>query len=180
MNLKKTLLFLLKSVENLTEKEVQNRLLIILESYEMQNRYGQADKLIAFSNSIYTPTSRQNQEKESAIKQKKLNKKCQKQRIVDGLKDYIKEFKSMGTSNAVIAKLLSKHYIPNHLRARKKQYIDEKTIERYCHRNFIKTIKKPKSQSDLKETKNPVSISVQRNIDGSIIISDVLKEYYKI
>jgi len=75
MKLKRTLLLFLKSLENLTEKEVQASFLKILESYEMQNRYKKIDKLIAFSNSIYSPTSKENQEIESSIKQRELNKR---------------------------------------------------------------------------------------------------------
>ena len=182
MKLKRTLLLFLKSLENLTEKEVQASFLKILESYEMQNRYKKIDKLIAFSNSIYSPTSKENQEIESSIKQRELNKRYPKQRIVDGLKDHIREFKSKGTSNAIIAKLLSNHHIPNHLRAQKKQYLDEKTIERYCHRNGIQTIKKPKlySDEDEKVAENLVSIPVKHTQTDSIIITDYLKEYYQI
>ena len=59
MKLKKSLFTLANRLKKMSEKEVQDEISKLINSYELKMRYGAANKLEAFTKSVYTPTTNQ-------------------------------------------------------------------------------------------------------------------------
>ena len=137
MKLKKTLFTLANRLKTMTEKEVQEEILKLIESYELKIRYGATDQLIAFSNSIYTPTTKPDQLKEFELWEKKKMKKSEIFRTIRPLKNDIVMMRKEGTSHENIAKELSNTKVPNEKRKKRgknknKPYFNKTYIIRFC------------------------------------------------
>lgn len=126
MKIKKAILLFSGRVEEMTEMQAQEELGRLLESYELQLRYGAKDKLIAFSNSIYTPTIKKNEEKEKDIAEQKKKNKHIKYRTTCRYENDIKMMREQGSSYENIAKLLNREKV------HKKNYYNKTYIFRFC------------------------------------------------
>jgi hypothetical protein len=126
MKIKKAIEVLYNRILDKNEAESQEEIMIILKSFELQIKYGCDNKLTAFSNSIYTPTLKQNEPKEAALKEQKKKLKFKKYRTALRHEDLIKKMRKDGSSYPQIASYLNQYIVHKH------NYFNRKYIERFC------------------------------------------------
>lgn len=131
MNVKKSISILSERILSKTEAEAKEELLIVLNSFEMQIRYGALDKTTAFANSIYTPTTKKNEEKEISIEEQKKRVRSAKYRTFLKHEDSIIEMRDNRVTLDGIAKYL------NSFKVHKRKYFTESTMCRYCQHRGI-------------------------------------------
>lgn len=131
MKIKKAIQVLYERINSMNEAQVQEEILVILDSYELQIRYGCNSQLIAFSNSIYTPTCRKNELKELQIKEQEKRMKFKKYRAAIKHEDIIKKMRANNSSYQSIADYLNRYVVHKH------KFFNRKYIERFCKKNQI-------------------------------------------
>ena len=131
MKIKKAIEVLFNRISDKTELEAQEEIMIILNSFELQIKYGCDNKLTAISNSIYTPTLNQNEQKEAALKEQRKKLKFKKYRTVLVQKELIKTMRNNGSSYSKIASYLNQYIV------HKRNYFNRKYIERFCKNKNI-------------------------------------------
>ena len=131
MKIKKAVMNLHNQTTGLSEVEAQNMITNLLESYELQLRYGCLDKLTAFSNSIFTPTTKINELKEAVLKEQRKKLKFPKYRTALVLEDKIVQMRKQGSSYPHIAVYLNQYIV------HKRKYFNRKYIERFCKNKNI-------------------------------------------
>lgn len=131
MKIKKAISTLQNQTTNMSESEAQSMITKLLESYELQLRYGCQDKLTAFSNSIFTPTNKIDKYKEATIQEQKKKLKHKKYRTALVNIELITKKRKEGSSYQRIATYLNKYIV------HKRQYFNKKYIERFCKNKNI-------------------------------------------
>jgi hypothetical protein len=126
MKIKKAIEVLFNRISDKTELEAQEEIMIILNSFELQIKYGCSDKLTALSNSIYTPTLRQNELKEASIKEQRKKLKFKKYRTALVQEVLIKKMHDDGSSYLQIATYLNQYIV------HKRKYFNKMYIYRFC------------------------------------------------
>jgi len=136
MKLKKTLFTLANRLKKMTEKEVQIEIEKLIYSYELKIRYGAQDKLIAFTNSIYTPTFKLTTDKEFDLQERSKLLKSKKRRTAKANINVIIMMLQEGSSYPEIAQKLSRFHVPNDKRSSRKKrlkpYFNTMFISRFC------------------------------------------------
>ncbi|WP_428739842.1 hypothetical protein [Sulfurimonas sp.] len=135
MKIKKAIVALHERILSMTEAQAQEEIQIILNSFELQIRYGCSSKLTAFSNSIYTPTTKKNEQKEAELKEQKKKLTYAKYRTALRHEELIKNKRKEGSSYQQIADFLNQ-YVVHH-----KKYFNKKYIERFCKDRSISSKK---------------------------------------
>jgi len=126
MKIKKSISKLYERISQMTEAEAQREITKILTSYELQIRYGSPSKLTAFSDSIHTPTTKKNIQKEEEIE---LQNQLFRSKIFSKAYRYfdeIKERRSRCVSYQNIANWL------NSKKVHKAKFFSGKSIERFA------------------------------------------------
>ena len=100
--------------------------MILLNSFELQIKYGCDSKLTALSNSIYTPTFKQNEQKEAALKEQKKKLKYKKYRTALRHENSINQMRKDGSSYQQIASYLNQYIV------HKRNYFNKMYIHRFC------------------------------------------------
>ena len=131
MKIKKAIEILYNRISDKNEREVQEEIMILLNSFELQIRYGCDSKLIAFSNSIYTPSLKQNELKEAAQKEQKKRVKFKKYRTALRNKNIINQMRKEGSSYQQIASYLNQYIV------HKRSYFNKMYIHRFCKNKNI-------------------------------------------
>lgn len=126
MKIKKAIEVLYNRILDKNEAESQEEIMIILKSFELQIKYGCNNKLTAFSNSIYTPTLKQNELKEATLKEQKKKLKFPKYRAAHRHEHIINQMRKDGSSYQQIASYLNQYIV------HKRNYFNRKFIERFC------------------------------------------------
>ena len=126
MKIKKAIETLFNQISAQTEAEAQAEMMIILKSFEIQIKYGCDNKLTAFSNSIYTPTLKQNELKEAEIKEQKKKLTFPKYRTALRHENLINQMRKDGSSYQQIAAYLNQYIV------HKRNYFNRKFMERFC------------------------------------------------
>ena len=126
MKIKKAIEVFYNRISNKTEQEVQEEIMILLNSFELQIKYGCDNKLTALSNSIYTPTLNQNELKEAALKEQKKRVKFKKFGTAIRHVELIKRMRNSGSSYQQIASYINQYIV------HKRGYFNRKYIERFC------------------------------------------------
>jgi len=139
MKIKRALILLNNRLENKTEKEVQDELLIIIQSYELLIRYGATNKLQVLADSIYTPKTKLDLSKEAQLKETKKKQTYKKYDVASKLEEDIKSLRKQGMSHANIAIFLSTEKVENSKRKKlEKPYFNKTYIIRFCKGHKIK------------------------------------------
>ncbi len=131
MKIKKAIEVLYNRILDKNEAESQEEIMMILKSFELQIKYGCDNKLTAFSNSIYTPTLKQNEQKEAALKEQRKKLKFKKYRTALAQEELIKTMRNNGSSYPKIASYLNQYIVHKH------SYFNRKYIERFCKNKNI-------------------------------------------
>ena len=131
MKIKKAIEVLYNRILDKNEAESQEEIMIILKSFELQIKYGCDNKLTAISNSIYTPTLNQNEQKEAALKEQRKKLKFKKYRTALVQKELINTMRNDGSSYSKIASYLNQYIV------HKRNYFNRKYIERFCKNKNI-------------------------------------------
>ncbi|MGK0255686.1 MAG: hypothetical protein ACI81I_000292 [Arcobacteraceae bacterium] len=126
MKIKKAIEVLYNRVSDKTELEAQEEIMIIMKSFELQIKYGCDSKITAFSNSIYTPTLKQNELKETALKEQKKKLTHTKHRTALRHENIISQMRINGSSYQQIASYLNQYIV------HRRNYFNRKYIERFC------------------------------------------------
>lgn len=126
MKIKKAIEVLYNRILDKNEAESQEEMMLILKSFELQIKYGCDSKLTAFSNSIYTPTLKQNEHKEAALKEQKKKLTHAKYRTALRHEDKIKQMRKDGSSYQQIASYLNQYIV------HKRNYFNKMYIHRFC------------------------------------------------
>lgn len=131
MKIKKAINLLNDKISSMTEMQAQEELHRLLESYELQLRYGAKHKMMAFTNSIYTPTLKKNEKKEEEISEQTKKNKNIKYRTACRYENDIRVMKEQGNSHESIAKFLNKHKV------HKRSFFNKVYIFRFCKEKKI-------------------------------------------
>ncbi len=126
IKIKKAIEVFYNRISDKTEREVQEEIMILLTSFELQIKYGCENKLIAFSNSVYTPTCKQNEKKEAAQKRQKKRVKFKKYRTALRHENIINQMRKDGSSYQQIASYLNQYIV------HKRSYFNKMYIFRFC------------------------------------------------
>lgn len=116
----------------MSEAQAQNLVSRMLKSYELQLRYGCSDRLVAFSNSIFTPTIKINKYIEATIVEQRKKLKYSKYRTALVNEDLIRKMRKEGSKYPQIAAYLNQYIV------HKRKYFNRKYIERFCKAKDIK------------------------------------------
>lgn len=131
MKIKKAIEVLYNRILDKNEAESQEEIMMILKSFELQIKYGCNNKLTAFSNSIYTPTLKQNELKEASIKEQRKKMKFKKYRTALVHEELIKTMRNDGSSYTQIATYLNQYIV------HKRKYFNKMYIHRFCKNKNI-------------------------------------------
>jgi len=131
MKIKKAINTLQNQTTGMSEADAQSMVTNLLVSYERQLRYGCIDKLIAFSNSVYTPTNKIDKYKEATLQEQKKKLKHRKYRIALVNEELITKMRKEGSSYQQIATYINQYIV------HKRQYFNKKYIERFCKNKNI-------------------------------------------